>query len=159
MLLACVNRVMDALGKSGEHSRSRVALSFTLNNSYASLVPSKLPMCIHNLIYARLSRDQLLSLYHVTTTDMLTAMWWGHADSNTLTMKYCTDRMTCQCHHITVNMYVTCQNQQVSAVCHCQLVSISMSVQYVIVNMSVSTCQCSMSLSTFQYQHVSEVCQ
>ena len=32
---------------------ARVALGYASNNSYASLVLSKLPACIHNSIYAR----------------------------------------------------------------------------------------------------------
>ena len=45
---------MDALGKLMESTQeAKVALGYASSNSYASLVLSKLPACIHNSIYAR----------------------------------------------------------------------------------------------------------
>ena len=41
---------LESLGSTQE---ARVALGYASSNSYASLVLSKLPACIHNSIYAR----------------------------------------------------------------------------------------------------------
>ena len=41
------------LGSLENTQEARVALGYASSNSYASLVLSKLPMCIHNSIYAR----------------------------------------------------------------------------------------------------------
>ena len=58
--LACINRVMDAHGKLGEHKRSVWVAWGEASASLASRVLSQLPKCIHNSIDAQLKHGPFL---------------------------------------------------------------------------------------------------